>query len=384
MGANVSRETPTQNVFQKELRGINDIVNKILNEDNTFKNREYNFLSQDICNKYQIVLENELSKHLKIQLAEFGTSIYVIPKEDNPPRVKMTKAQICERISNHYISILYVLSLVKYVYNIENNGDRSFGGIIFRNIKIVNNLMEVMFCDTDQKDFNDAKNPNRVNLSKLDGFKFFTQYFLSKEESKAFMKLMRSILGRKPKAIVRNAICECIQNKTISKSESDILNVLFLRNYGEAFRCAKSPAIEPDIYKLEKEEREREIDTTVFVTKGNPVFLRNFCNNIDNRVVDITTKEGKEVKRHYDIMMSSYRKNIDEVFSILSRLVVRSPTGEYNLIDIDGETLTNIINATKVAVRKFFFQSILDYQHLLDMVKNTPNVKLSIKTNVFD
>lgn len=380
MGASSSRESPTQNVFEKELRGINDIVNKIVSNDNTFINKEYNFLSSDVCNKYQIVLESELSKHLKVHLAEFGSNIYVIPKDDAPTHTKMTKARICESISNHYVSILYILCLIKYVYNLENNGDRSFGGIIFRNVKIVNNMMQVMFCNTDQKEVGTKS----VNLSNLDGFKFFTKFFLSKDESKSFMKLMRAILGRKNKSIVKTAICEAVQNKSLTAQEANMLAVLYERNYGEAFSCKKATKV-ADVASEEVNtvKREREIDTSIFIQKGNPVFLKNYCNVIDNHSVDITTKEGRVVKNQYDIMIKNYKKNIDEVHTILQKLVTRQSNGNYTLVDIDGETLKHIIHITKQAVRKFFLQSILDYQHLLDLAKNTPNVKLSIKTNEF-
>jgi hypothetical protein len=386
MGASSSRQSLSSNVFEKELRGINDIVNKIINHDNTFTNKEYNFLSQDVCNKYQVILESDLSKHLKIHLAEFKSNIYVIPKEDQH-KGKINKAQICEKISNHYISILYIICLIKYVYNLENNGDRSFGGVVFRNIKIVDNMMEIMYCDVDQKDTTNAKNPYRINLSKLDGFKFFIQYFLTGQESKGFMKLMRAILAKKNKSSVRNAICECLKNKTMDASEVDLLSLLYQRNYGEQLECHRGVAAEAaDGSPIASVEREgdREVDTSVTISKHNPVFLRNFCSAIDHRLVDLSTKEGQQARVQYDILLKNYRGNVAEVYDILNRLVKRHASGEYTLHDIDSVTLTKVITHTKQTVRKFFFQSILDYQHLLNIVKNIPNVKLSIKHNGFE
>lgn len=387
MGASSSKESPTSNVFAKELRGINDIVNKIINADNTFINKEYNFLSQDVCDKYQVVLQSELSKHLKIHLADFGSEIYVLPKDDNGAATQknISKSQICEKISNHYVSILYILSLIKYVYNLENNGDRSFGGIIFRNVKVVNNMIEIMYCDTDQKNFAGDKPSTRIDFAELDGFNFFTKYVLSKEESKDFMKLMRAILGRKNKTSIKFAICEALKNKTLSKEEGSLLAALYRRNYGEEIFCIKSrPASQIETHDDEKKAgSKRDIDTSIHVPKGNPVFLKSYCNLIENRVVDLSTKEGKIVKGIYDNMISNYRRNIDEIQGILTKLVVKHPKNQYTLSDIDGEALNNIVMLTKKTVRRFFIQSILDYQHLLDTIKNTPNVKLSIKTNGF-
>lgn len=382
MGATASKETPVKNVFEKELKGINDIVNKIVGADNTFVHKEYNFLSHDVCNRYQVVLETELAKHLKVHLSEFGSQIYIIPKEETTSsQMRMTKSQICERISNHYISILYVLSIIKFIYNIENNGDRSFGGIIFRNVRIVNNMLEVIFCDVKQQDSSHKKNPGRVDLAKLEGFKFFTNYFLSKEESRGFMKLMRAIMGRNGKGVIKAAICECINANTLDAREIQMLAVLYKKHFKEEFMCfgpakkALDSALNPE------KSVKRDVDTSMVIVRSNPVFESSMCDAIDNRVVDLSTKEGKEIKLHYDAMVANYRRNIDEVHAILQKLVVKHSSGDYRLKDIDGETLQNVIKETKSAVRRFFLASILDYQHLLDMVKNTPNVKLSIKAN---
>lgn len=383
MGAATSKETPVKHVFERELRGINDIVNKIVSADNTFINKEYNFLSHDVCNKYQVVLETELAKHLKVHLSEFGSSIYIIPKEEvSSSQMKMTKTHICEKISNHYISVLYVLSLIKFIYNIEENGDRSFGGIIFRNVRVVNNMLEVIFCDAKQTDASNKKNPSRVNLAKLEGFKFFTNYFLSKEESRGFMKLMRAIMGRNAKGVIKAAICECINDNSLDAKEMQMLAALYKKHFNEEFMCygpTTKRALDSGLNPVKNVTRD--VDTSMVIVKNNPVFESNMCGAIDNRVVDLSTKEGKEIKLQYDAMLANYRRNIDEVHSILQKLVLKHSNGDYRLKDIDGETLQSVVKETKSAARRFFLASILDYQHLLDMVKNTPNVKLSIKAN---
>lgn len=379
MGASNSRQTPTNDVFERELRGINDIVNMILNEDNTFKNEEYNFLSQEVCNNYQVILESELSKHLKIHLAELKSNIYVVPKEDrdNLSKIRMKKNEICELISSHYIKILYILSVVKYIYNLENNGDRSFGGIIFRNMKITDNWLEIQFCNREQIDINNVKQKQKVSLDNLDGFRFFLKYFLSRNETKCFLKLLRAILAKNGKAGVRSAVCECIKAKAITKEEIDVLGILYRRNYGEPLTCTKTPL--PDVH---DSTDVREVDTSVFINKGNPVFLGRYCTFIDNRVINIDTREGKEAKKIYDEMVANYKKNMLQVASILKELVIKTSTG-YVLMNIDSVRLNNIIEKTKSVIRQFFFQSILDYHHLLDVVKNIPNVKLSINPDGF-
>lgn len=425
MGQTPSKQTPTENVFQKELQGINEIVNKIINENNTYRNKDYNFLSQDVCSKFRIVLESELQKHLKIHLSDFKSNIYVLPKEDtrseeNLASVRMTKSEICNMISNHYTRILYILCLVKYVYNLESNGDRSFGGIIHRNIKITDNTMEVMYCKSAQSDNSSiaAMTPTpakakpfstvsfapsarqqskRVNLNKLDGFKFFLQYFLTKEESKGFIKLMRAILGRgRNKYAIKSAICECLKNKTLSQQEIELLRMFFERNFNEPFTCTaslKTPLASlsshatPTMDSANTKTSFRDMDTSLAIGEYNPVFMRNFCPAIDVIQIHTNTREGQEALKMYNEMTRRYQKNIAEMEHVISQLVIKVPKPDgctdFELVDMESATLDDFIERTKKLVRCFFLQSILDYQHLLDNVKKIPNVKVNIDPNGF-
>ena len=57
MGNQVSSpEKNDKNIFEKELQHINDIVNSIVTEKDLFKNRDYNFLTQDVCNQHYILM----------------------------------------------------------------------------------------------------------------------------------------------------------------------------------------------------------------------------------------------------------------------------------------------------------------------------------------
>ena len=150
MGNTISGKLNHENIFEKELSKMNILINDIISNDDLFKNKEYNFLSQDVCENYQVVLEEELSKHLKLDIKSLGASLYIIPKHTDDTDIKLTKykltkKEVCNKISNHYIKILYIMCLVKYVYNLEKSGDLSIAGIIFRNIKIVDDMMQIYF-----------------------------------------------------------------------------------------------------------------------------------------------------------------------------------------------------------------------------------------------
>lgn len=380
MGAANSRisETPSSNVFQNELQTIHKLVNSILNADNTFQNDSYNFLSDDVCHKYQVVLESDLSKHLKVDLSEFGSSIYVIPKDDTKStNKKLNKSEICKKISDHYVRILYVLTLIKYVYNIENYGDRSFGGIIYRNIKIVNNLMEIQYCGSKQKDTSTASRKQTLDLGKLEGFKFFTKNILNGKESKAFMGLMRAFLGRQRKSDVSRKICTALSEKHITNIEFDKLSSLYSIKFGEPLVCEKKKHSKDDI-----ESKSIPVDTNVVVSAMNPVFLKDYCTSIDNEVVDLSTVEGKRIKSMYDEMVHKYRMNMKAIQDILQEVVIVTNDG-YELRDIDSTKLDDIIHRTKMNIRIFYMESILQYQCLLDNIKNIATVKVSINRDGF-
>lgn len=377
MGISGSKQSASSSVFEKELKGINTIINSILNTDDTFKNKNYNFLSHDVCTNYQVVLENELSKHLKVQLTDFGSTLYLIPNNSmSNSKTKMTKSEICEKISSHYISILYIITLIKYIYDIENNGDKSFGGIIFRNIQIVDNMMKIIYCDTEQRDGNTRGNKHKMTLSTINGFKFFSQFFLDADESKLFMKLMRAILARKPKGQIRTLISEAAKTQNITKEELNMLHALYQRNYHEPFVYKKSPYDSSDSVKSPVTYN-REIDTSVSIVKNNPVISKQFCPAIEEHSIYLNTKEGKMIKELYDEMYGRYRQNLERVNGILQSLVVKNGS-EYVLRDIDSNKLNDIIQNTKVCVRRFYLQSILDFQHMLDTSKNIPHLKLNI------
>ena len=96
---NTSSQLPTHNVFNKELSMLNAIVNDIISDKDIFKNKSYNFLSENVCTNYQVILEDELSKHLKLDINALGTSLYILPKDENSntklTKYNLSKAQVC-------------------------------------------------------------------------------------------------------------------------------------------------------------------------------------------------------------------------------------------------------------------------------------------------
>lgn len=364
MGNHISVYSDT-NVFEKELTMMNSIVNGIMNEQNLFKNRDYNFLSQDVCSKHYMLAESELNRHLKVNLKGLGETLVLIPKDED---TKVQKREICQRISNHYMKILYILCLLKYVYNIEKHGDYSIAGIVFRNIRIINQeIMEINFCNIPHKDYSkQGQDVYKIDFSKLEGLKFLTEYFLDKQESSGFVRILRQILGRKAKGQVKNAVCDYLNiNKDTEYAKQ--LETVYFNRFKETLRCTPNQTVSSGSTP----------NLMMYVEKDNPVFSKDHCFEMHKLVIPLRTKEGGQVIALYETMKSNYQANIKAVEKLLQSLVVKNKIGEYELKDLDKDELDGIISKVKKTIQLYYIQSILDYQNLLDLCKKIPNVNVS-------
>lgn len=365
-------------VFQKELSLLNSTVNNLLNEDNVFKNKDYNFLSQDVCDKYKVVLEEELEKHLKLSIKALGTSLYILPKdEDNNDRLtklNLTKKQVCEKISNHYIKILYILSLIKYVYNIEQDGDLSIAGIVYRNIRVLDDIMEINFCDLPHRNYNNKTSMEtfKINFAKLEGFKFFVDYFLDRPEASAFVSIMRSVLARHSKQKFASIVCQHISNKTLKPDDIKYLETLYNNKYGTKLVCNQS-----DKAKSPSSVSRHGVNIDIFVNRENPILAKELCFAPRKITIKTSCTEGKKVLELYKQMKKNYEDNISAVYALLSKFILRSSNGTYVLKDIDKITLDTIIEDVKLKIKVFYIQSIMDFQMLLDQAKLIPNMESS-------
>ena len=342
---------------------INQIINNILNEKNTFINPDYNFLSEVVCDQYQIVFEEELSKHLKVELSEYGSAVFLLPRQKIS---RIPKSEICQRISSHYVRILYILTLIKYIYNLETNGDNSFSGILFRNINIDDHFIHIKYCNSEQYDKMD-NSKRRFNLNKLPGFRFLIQYVLDRYESKAFLAILRAMFGRSTKRVIQTQICTAFGNGNISKEEMTMLAFMFKRHYGETFRCVPGEAI---VASVEGAASSYTNDPLVKIEPHNPVLDASFCNHIDQKdKIPRNSPMGKAMLEAYKQMRDHYQKNLKEIESLLLEIVACSGTGgnTWALKDLTSTQLDAIVENTKVIVRKYVFQSLFDYHYMLDI-----------------
>jgi hypothetical protein len=355
-----SIKSPEHHVFEKQLHKLNTIITHIIDNNDIFINKEYNFLSKDVCDKYQIVMEEDLSKFLKLSIHSLGTSMYLIPKDHSTSESKITKKQVCEKISNHYIKILYILSLVKYVYNLEKHGDMSIAGIIFRNIRILDDIMEINFCEMPHKHYkNTGEMSYKMDFKKLEGFHFFSQYFLNPEESFEFITVLKTILARDSPSKAAKEICQTGNIKAFEQ--------LYKEHFGKKLTCPK-------------EIRKRtavKVSLDIFVNKDNPVLAKEFCFSPRKVLIKTSTRDGRKVLRLYNEFLRNYQRNVEKIQTLLNHLVIKDGNSNYTLKDIDKLKLDDMIYQVKSTIKAFYLQSFVDYQRMLDAAKLTPSIELA-------
>lgn len=344
MGNNLSM--PTHQIFKKELEKINKIVTSIIDDKNLFRNTSYNFLSQDVCEKHTLVMEEDLSKHLKVSLQDLGQNILVIPNNENDASKKV----ICKKISSHYMRVLYLLTLIKYVYDLEHNGDLSVAGIMFRNITIEDDIMSIAYCNMPQKDYS-HDDDTRVDFKDLEGLAFFIDYVLEKDEARDFAAAWRSVAERSGKNTLKTNLCKVAKKKVLDKR---LLSSL--RSVG--VQCGGSELISK-------------------VAKDNPVFAKHLCYDVKKIVLKLGTSNSKAVEKAFRTMRTNYSNNISSIEQLLNCIVAPCFNGGYELRDISKVELDDIIQQIKATVMLFYLQSLLDYQNLLDIAKTNHNIQLN-------
>lgn len=360
MGASQSIDTTGTgegHPLKDDMARLNEIITSVVNENNIFNNAEYNFLSQDVCKKYQVVLESDLKNQLKIDIKSIGETLLLIPREEE--KVLLTKRglkkdEICTRIANHYMRILYILCLIKYVYNVERFGDLSIAGILFRNISVTKNTLQINFCKTEQKDLRHSSGEaaKQLNFGNLEGLFFFTEYFLEPEEATTFIRTLRHVLARKSAGVLRNDFCD------MGAKKLQELEDLFTEKTKDKLVCA--PTAQSGGARL-----------NMSIAHDSPIFEQSWCQSPGTITVPLAEEDGQRALKLYKRMRSRFNKNIKDIEAILETMVERNGT-KWTLKDITKEDLDTIIENVKTKVKVFYLQSLVDFQNVLDQVKSFP------------
>jgi len=363
MGASQSsptnqRQVTSKHVLQDDLDRLNNIVTSVVSENNVFQSSEYNFRSQDVCKKYQVILESDLNKQLKIDIKSIGESLLLIPREEERQLLNkrgLKKDEICTKIANHYLRILYILCLIKYVYNIEKYGDLSIAGIIHRNITISKDTITINYCKTEQKDLKNGAGEaaKLLDFSGLEGLKFFVEYFLEPEEASSFLRTMRHILSRKGLNNLKMDFC-----RMGAKQYKDLEELIITKTKEKQLVCPTPTQKGGSRLKMN-------------ISHDGPIVEGSWCYSPGTVTIPLMEEDGKTALKMYKQIRSRLNKNIKDVEGVLE-LLVEKRDDQWTLKDITKEELDNIVDIIKTKVKVFYLQSLLDFQELLDSAKSFP------------
>lgn len=354
-------------VFAKELETVERILSRVLTKDNKFVEAGYNFLTKDTCDKYSMVLESQLKKHLRVDVQALHDAVVLVPQQE---RVKVgaqvvNKAELCEVVSKHYIKILYLLCLVKYVYNLEHAGDHSLAGIIARNVRMVGkDLLEINYCSIPQKNY--ARQDKKIDFQSMQGLTFVLDHFLMPAERSTFLKQFKTLFARVPLVLDYAALSRtACTDPLLSPSDYAAL-------YGKDRIVCRAPSAP-----LADADAGHE-DTLFQVGALNPVLSTNMCMAKKKLVVPLgKDKASAQLRQLHDAMLANYGANVYRIEKeVLARLVVEASGGQYSLRPVADEELMETVLAAKRIVLQFYLQSIIDYQRLLDYAMTLPTAKM--------
>lgn len=321
MGNITSTPKNYNGVFGKELEDINKIINDIISSNKTFNDERFNMFLKGKCDEQTIVFEKKLLKYPKIHLQSLNEYIYLVPNNI------MNKKELCHEISVHYTHILQLIHTIKYIFDIENEGNMSIAGILFRNIKFIDDLIEIGYCATQQEELNFMN--QGVDFDNLSGFKIFTKYILDNEEKKKFIKQLEAVFNDDEKTTMKKLFCH-------DKQYQNILNI----------QCGGSSYVK--------------------INNNNPILSWNLCINNKSYI----SKRNSDINRKINKFKNDYIKNVNEVLSVLNTLVYNKDN-IYYLKHINKEEYDIIKNKLKNTIIKFFIISIKNFKSVLDEVKKS-------------
>lgn len=342
-----------QGIFHKELSKLDSLVDSILSKNNTFKDNNYNFLNPKVCDKYTMVMESSLSKHLKIHLHELSTNIYFVPKNNDNLKIpnsttRVTKSELCKLITDHYKKTLKILSLIREIYDFENGGDFSIAGIIYRNLDQVDGMFQVNFCASKQVPLNNSKS-DLVDFNELKGLSTFVNDFLTETEATTFIKHLRQLFGNYNKRTIAQLICE----DTIVSS----------KQYREIYEDVRIQCGGEKTY----DKHHKKHNLLFRITENKPVISYELC--FDKQ--KIMAPFDRKLRDLFRKFKTDYMKNLEEIYEIIHLLIYYDfKTNSYKLKDLTHNELISIETRVKQVVILLFVQSIINYFKILNYVKN--------------
>lgn len=352
MGGSSSTLKSSTNVFDKELGKIESLISMIVTKNDKFVDSSYNFMNDSVCEKYTMVIEDKLSKHLKIHLHDLASNIYFVPKRNDKVQLKnetITKKDLCTIITSHYTRTLKLLSVIREIYDIENGGDFSLAGILFRNMDNIEGMFQVSYCNMNQEPLDGG---DRVDFGKLKGLKRFVKEMLTEEEARTFLLHLKQLFGNMNKRKISDLVCKdtLVSLDTYKAIYEDIPIDL---------SCQSGGAVS-DSHLL------------FFVAKDKPIISYDLCYDKQKMTIPYDSK----IKKLFSKFKLDYVYNLDKLTAIIHRLIYfHHPSRSYKLKDLSHEELISIELEVKRTIIVFFIQSMINYYKIFNYIKNNKHLK---------
>jgi hypothetical protein len=362
-------EVRLQDTFSKELHSLRDIVSKVVSAQDDFVDPRYNFLSASSCDAFVFATMKDLNKHTRIQLKDAVDTIFVIPKNESSATEKSTKKELCDLLVHHYLRILYVLCLVKHVYDLEGDGKFSLAGIVSRNVRVVDGVLEVSYCAIPQRAYAGGKALETIDFADIKGWRMFSELILDPTERKAFALEFQAALDRSASRIRASS---CRDGVLTTKEREELYDRYVAERkpvVAKSCKARRAPAAPP------ADEVAVDVPSLLRVPADNPIMGAAFCYDARKVILplDKSSAESKRARALLDKMRRNYSKGLKDVHALLDLVVDRSGDA-VDIRDLDAVDVDGVVQKVKAIVKKFFLRTLLDYQELLDYCLSVPNI----------
>jgi hypothetical protein len=174
-----------------------------------------------------------------------------------------------------------------------------------------------------------------------------------------------------------------LKGKQLRKEDIRKVEELYQKRFGSKLECpvdttSKTPINSGESLSIKDDMTSmRSQNLFMKIEKDNPVFLKEFCFSVKEIVIMTNKPNNKGVVEAFKVMQSNYKTNIKAIDNLIDRLIIVKKGPSYELRDITKYELDNIVNDVKSCIKLFYIQSIIDYQHLLDMAKNIQTIEIN-------
>ncbi len=338
--------------------------------DARFRQDKDRDLSDGKCDSYTVMIADHLDKSFhKDELVKLGDEVVALPKTMDDAR----KAEYCSKIASHYNRMLNLIKLVHAVYDTNAQGEFSLAGIVFKNINITNNVLEIFFCAVPQDSqgnpvagaaakermypyaLDHALRGVFVDFKNLMGFKVLVDDVMTKDEAQIFLQELQYVLHQSAGPEFRRLVC----NDTLLDRQTVF------------------PGTTCDDVKGYLAKNEHTIDEFMLsVPSKNPVLDTRYCQVVHKVVVPFDA-----VKDQYTNMRINYHKNLLKIRDITENELLERPDDKnpmaWRLRNIHSKDLDALEHKVKSAVVTFFIQTIVSYHALLNQAMHTEHVLAS-------